>query len=145
MGYAAFGFSVLYAADVSQIYVTQLGVVIPADLAGHGAKVAFAACCGSGKPATAIDLLGYTYMSLSTAVAAPIFAGPGLRQWLRALLVANGLVAPFLLTQLFWPALIYVGALWMVVFPAAMILLAQAFKSDARRPEFDGRQTAPGQ
>ena len=40
--------AILYAADVSQVYVVQLGAVIPHDLAGAGDAAAFAACCTPG-------------------------------------------------------------------------------------------------
>jgi hypothetical protein len=128
----ALALAILYAADVSLVYVVQLGSVIPHDRAGQGAIVAFAACCKPGMPATAIDLLGYTYMSLSTLLLAPVFPGAGIRRWLRAALIANGALAPFLLGQLAWPALIYVGALWLVTFPASMILLALMFAARAK-------------
>jgi len=75
---------------------------------------------------TAIDLLGYTYMALSCLLLAALFPYPADR-WLRGLLIANGLLAPFLLGQLAWPSLIYVGAIWLVIFPAAMALLAVRF------------------
>jgi hypothetical protein len=122
--------AILYAADVSMVYVVQLGAVIPHDLRGHGGDVAFAACCNPGMPATAIDLLGYTWMSCSTLLLAAVFPGAGVRRRLRVALLANGALAPFLIGQLAWPALIYVGALWLVTFPLAMIFLAQAFAAD---------------
>jgi hypothetical protein len=123
----ALALAILYAADVSQVYVVQLGSVIPHDRAGQGAAVAFAACCNPGMPATAIDLLGYTYMSLSTLLLAPAFPGAGRRRWLRVALIANGALAPVLIGQLAWPALIYLGALWLITFPLSMILLALVF------------------
>lgn len=126
---SALALAILYAADVSQVYVVQLGSIIPHDLAGAGEAVGFAACCTPGMPATAVDLLGYTYMSLATLLLAPAFPG---RRWLQFSLVANGLLAPALIGQLAWPDLIYVGALWLVTFPAAMILLAKAL--DAAPP-----------
>jgi hypothetical protein len=128
----ALALAILYAADVSLVYVVQLGAVIPQERAGQGAAVAFAACCNPGMPATAVDLLGYTYMSFSTLLLAPAFPGPGLRRWLRAALIANGVLGPFLIAQLAWPALIYVGALWLVTFPSSMILLAGEFAGRVR-------------
>jgi hypothetical protein len=47
------------------------------------------------------------------------------RGWLRRMLLANGALAPALFLQLIWPELIYVGAIWLVVFPLAMALLAR--------------------
>ena len=120
----ALALAILYAADVSMIYVVQLGAVIPGELGGHPERAAFAACCGRGMPATAIDLLGYTYMSIATALLAPAFPGAGLRRALRWALLANGALAPVLIGQLAWPGLIWLGAVWMATFPIAMILLA---------------------
>ncbi len=46
----------------------------------------------------------------------------------EAALLANGAFAPLLIGQLAWPWLIYIAALWIVTFPAAMILLALEFR-----------------
>jgi hypothetical protein len=116
--------AILYAAHVSMIYVMQLGAVIPHDMRGEGLAVAWAACCVHGMPTMAIDLLGYTWMSLSTLLLAPAFPGGGLRQWLRVALIANGVMAIPVFGQLKWPWLLYAASPWIVTFPAAMILLA---------------------
>jgi hypothetical protein len=116
--------AILYAADVSLVYVIQLGAVIPNDLHGRGGETAFAACCAAHRPATMIDLLGYTYMSASTLLLAPAFPGGGRRRWLRWALIANGVLGPMIFGQIVWPWLIYLATPWIVVFPAAMILLA---------------------
>lgn len=121
---AALALAILYAGDVSQIYIVQLASVIPHDLARTGGDVALARCCGFLRPATAIDLLGYVYMSGSTLLLAPAFPGGGARRWLRWALVANGALAPVLLAELAWPWLIWLASPWIVVLPAAMILLA---------------------
>lgn len=123
---SALALATMYATLVSIVYVTQLGTVIPHDIAGDGAAYAAFACCGQHQFATGVDLLGYTLMSLSTLVAAFVFTGPRQRM-ARWWLFANGLLAPFLLGQLAWPALIYVGALWLITFPVAMIALAWFF------------------
>ena len=70
---------------------------------------------------TAIDLLGYTYMAISLLLLAPSYE----RGALKVLLIANGLLAPFLILQLVWPALIWIGSLWIPLFAAAMALLAR--------------------
>lgn len=127
----ALALAILYAGDVSQLYVAQLGSVIPHDLAGRGGEVAWAACCLPHAPTTAVDLLGYTYLSGSTGLMAIGIAGDRpLRRWLRIALIANALLAPLLLGQLAWPWLIYVASPWIVTFPASMILLGAAFRSD---------------
>jgi hypothetical protein len=127
----ALAFAILYAADVSMIYIVQLAVVIPHDLQGNGSDTAFAACCRPGMPTTAIDVMGYTCMSASTLLLAPAFPGGGLLRWLRLSLVANGLLGPIILAQLAWPWLIYAASPWIATFPAAMILLALTFARSA--------------
>ena len=119
--------AILYATLVSIVYITQLGVVIPHDLRGDGANVAILACCGQHQFMTEIDLLGYTMMSLSTFLAAAVYSAAGTQHWVRRWLMANGLLAPFLLGQMVWPALIMVGALWLITFPVSMFLLALTF------------------
>jgi hypothetical protein len=139
----ALGTAVMYATLVSIVYVTQLGVVIPHDIRGDGAAVAFLACCGQGQFLTGVDLLGYTLMSLATLLAAPVFADRATRWWMAA----NGLLAPFLIAQLAWPALIYVGALWLITFPVAMAYVALWFTREPAatvalyKRNFDARLT----
>jgi len=124
---SALALAIMYGAFVSTVYVTQLSVVIPHEIQGDKSTYALFACCGQGQFTTGVDLLGYTMMSLSTLLAAFIFAPAGPHRWTRRWLLANGLLAPFLLGQLAWPALIYVGALWLITFPVSMIGLARAF------------------
>ena len=128
-GLAALAIAIMYAVLVSIVYITQLSVVIPHDLRGTGASVAYLACCGQGQFTTGLDLLGYTLMSVSTLLAAPVFRG---HRWTQRWLVANGLLAPFLIGQLVWPALILVGALWLVTFPVAMAFAAVVFARNDR-------------
>ena len=118
----------MYGVLVSIVYVTQLGVVIPHELRGDGDLYKLLACCSAGQFMTGIDLLGYTLMSLSTLLAAPVFDGAGLRRVVSTWLFANGLLAPFLIMQLAYPKLIFVGALWLVTFPLAMLFLALLFR-----------------
>ena len=43
-------------------------------------------------------------------------------------MIANGAILPFLLFQMFVPQLIWIGALWAITFPLAMVLLIAAFR-----------------
>ena len=126
---AALALAIMYGVLVSIVYVTQLGVVIPHELRGDGDLYKLLACCSAGQFMTGIDLLGYTLMSLSTLLAAPVFDGAG-PQRVRFWLLANGALAPFLLMQLAYPKLIFIGALWLVTFPLAMLFLALFFRHD---------------
>ena len=120
---SALAFAVLYAACVTIVYVNQLGVVLPRELSGESRGYELLACCGFRQPLTVIDLLGYTYMSLSTLLLAPTCRGA-----LRGALALNGVLAVPIFLQLFWPSLIWVAAPWIVTFPAAMLLLARQFR-----------------
>ena len=124
---SALALAIMYGAFVSIVYVTQLSVVIPHEIQGDRTTYAVFACCGHGQFTTGVDLLGYTTMSLSTLLAGFIFAPAGPHRWTRRWFIANGLLAPFLLGQLVWPGLIYVGVLWLITFPVSMIGLARAF------------------
>lgn len=112
--------AILYAGCASIVYVNQLGVVIPRELNGASSGFERLACCGFREPLTVIDLLGYTYMSLATLLLAWSCRG-----WLRGLLVINGLLAVPIFLQLYWPALIWAAAPWLVLFPLAMLFLAR--------------------
>jgi hypothetical protein len=126
---AAFGLAVVYATLVSIVYVIQLGVIIPHDLRGAGAEVAAFACCTPGMPFTAIDLLGYSLMSVATWLLAGALPREPRNRWLRWMLIANGWLVFALIGQLVEPGLILVGAAWLVTFPAAMILLWRRFSA----------------
>ena len=127
---AALGIAVMYATLVSTVYIVQLTVVIPGELNGEGATVSMLTCCAQHKPLTGMDLLGYSLMSVSLwLLAAALTRAAG--RALYWVLVANGWLVFALVGQLAWPSLIYVGALWLVTFPAGMWLLRRRFNEGA--------------
>jgi hypothetical protein len=73
----------------------------------------------------AVDILGYSLMSVATG-----FAGFALKEGSRTrwLLFANALLLPFLALQMFWHELIWIAALWAITFPGAMGGLAAMFR-----------------
>ncbi len=125
---SALALAIMYAVLASIVYVTQLGVVIPHELQNDAAPSMALACCSQGAFMTALDLLGYTWMSVSTLLAGWAMTGQA-RRWM----IANGVLAPFLIAQLAWPQLIAVGALWLITFPAAMASLAIMLASHPAR------------
>lgn len=74
-----------------------------------------------------VDLLGYSFMSLATLFAAFVFTGKGLEKAVRWFLIANGLLIPFLLFQIYYHPLIWGGALWGATFPGCTISLILLF------------------
>jgi len=75
----------------------------------------------------AVDVFGYSLMSLSTLFAAAAFRAQGIERWIRWALVANGCLIPFLALQMYYPPLIWGGSLWAITFPTASWLLAIHF------------------
>jgi len=123
---AAFGVAVMYATLVSTVYIIQLTVVIPRELRGEGATVSMLTCCAQHMPLTGMDLLGYSLMS----VALWLLAGALTRAAGRALywlLLFNGWQVFLIFGQFAWPWLIWIAAIWLVSFPAAMWLLRRRF------------------
>ena len=49
----------------------------------------------------AVDILGYSFMSLATLFAAQVFTGTGRERVARGFLLANGLLLPFLALQMY--------------------------------------------
>ena len=76
----------------------------------------------------AVDILGYTFMSVATLFAAPVFTEKGLQRVARRFLVANGVLAPFLALQMYFHPLIWIASLWAVTFPGCTWTLAILFR-----------------
>lgn len=79
----------------------------------------------------AVDILGYSLMSVSTLLAAGAFTGGAAERGARWFLVANGLLLPFIALQMYWHGLIWIAALWAVTFPGAMYCVALVFQQGA--------------
>src|SRR5207245_10611521 len=79
-----------------------------------------------------VDLLGYSFMSLSTLFAAFVFRGPGLEKTVRWFMIANGLILPFIALQIFYHPLIWIASLWGVTLPGSTISLATLFRRKLR-------------
>ena len=121
-------FAILYCADVSIVYFTQLSVVVPAQLQGQ-VNEKRVLLFDIKTFLMAVDCLGYFFMSLSTFFAAFAFIK---NKWLYRGLLWNGALMPILILAYFYPVFYYVGALWMITFPLAMINAAIFFKNDSQ-------------
>jgi hypothetical protein len=80
----------------------------------------------------AVDILGYSFMSVATLFAARVFVGDGLQRIARWFLTANGLLLPFLVFQMYYHPLIWIAALWAVTFPGSTWALAVLFRRDGQ-------------
>ena len=79
----------------------------------------------------AVDILGYSFMSVATLFAAMVFTDKGVQRVARWFLISNGLLLPFLALQMYWHWLIWVAALWAVTFPGSMWSVAVLFRRAA--------------
>jgi len=120
----ALAFAIIYATLVSPVYFVQLTLVAPRMASGDLEGIEFLIFVPYRSFLFAVDLLGYSFMSVATLFAT--FALPNVRlaRLAKAGLLLNGLLLPFLALQMFMPDLIQVAALWGVSFPAAMLGLA---------------------
>lgn len=121
-------FATIYAVLISIVYYTQLTWVIPHMLQGTEEQISAFIFKSFDSFLYAVDVLGYSFMSLSTLFAAPVFVEGRLERTISWFLIANGLLIPFLSLQMYYPALIYGAALWVITFPTSTILLAMLFR-----------------
>jgi hypothetical protein len=123
----------IYATLTGLVYYVQLAFVAPRMVRAATAGIELLLFRPFDSFLYAVDLLGYSFMSLATLCAAAVFRGAGLAHWIRRALIANGCLAPFLLLQMYFRPLIWGGSLWAVTFPAASWMLAAYFRERARR------------
>jgi hypothetical protein len=115
----AVAFASMYATLISLVYYVQLAFVIPRLARGDAEGIRLLVFEPFDSFLYAVDVYGYSLMSLSTLFAAAVFRGPGLERWIRRALIANGCLIPFLSLQMYYPPLIWGGTLWAITFPAA--------------------------
>jgi hypothetical protein len=123
--HTALAFGAVYAVLISMNYFVQLTFVVPRIMQGRTAGIEMFLFTPFDSFLYSVDLLGYSFMSLATLFAAAVFTGPGLERVARRFLIANGLLLPFLVAQLYYPVLIWPAALWAVTFPGATWTLAR--------------------
>lgn len=75
-----------------------------------------------------VDLLGYSFMSVATLCAGYALGRDGLEGTARRFLIANGLLLPFLVGQLYVHWLIWPAVAWAVTFPGSTISVALLFR-----------------
>ena len=122
-------FAIMYGTLICMNYFVQLTLVAPALYRGDvGDSVRPFLFNVFNSFTYSVDLLGYSFMSLSTLFAAFVFMGPGLEKTARWFLIANGLIMPFIALQTFYHPLIWGASLWAVTLPGATISLAMLFR-----------------
>ena len=129
--HGAVAFATAYAVLISMVYFVQLTLVAPRLARGQTQGIEAFLFVPFDSFLYAVDILGYSFMSVATLFAARVFTGTGLQRTARWFLIANGLLLPFLALQMYFHALIWVAALWAVTFPGATWSLALIFRRAA--------------
>lgn len=124
----AITFATVYAALISINYFVQLTWVAPRLARGQTAGLEPFLFTPFDSFLYAVDILGYSFMSLATLFAARVFMGRGQERTVRMFLTANGLLLPFIALQMYVHWLIWIAALWAVTFPGSTWSLAMLFR-----------------
>ena len=126
-------FAIMYSTLICMNYFVQLTLVAPALYRGDVSDSVRPFLFNVFNSFTySVDLLGYSFMSLSTLFAAFAFMGPGLEKKVRWFLIANGLIMPFIALQTFYHPLIWGASMWAITLPGATISLAVLFRRKLR-------------
>jgi hypothetical protein len=129
--HVAVTFATIYTALIAINYYVQLTWVGPRLAAGRIAGMEPFIFTPFDSFLYAVDILGYSFMSLATLAAARALTGPGIERTARWFLTANGLIVPFIALQMYVHWLIWIAALWAITFPGATWSLALLFKRAA--------------
>lgn len=129
--HAAVAFATAYAVLISIVYFVQLTLVAPRVARGHTEDIEVFRFVPFDSFLYAVDILGYSFMSVATLFAARVFTGKGLERVVRVFLTANGLLLPFIALQMYFHPLIWIASLWAVTFPGATWSLAILFRHAA--------------
>jgi hypothetical protein len=125
---SAVAFGTAYCVLISTVYFVQLTLVAPRIARGQIAGIEPFIFVPFNSFLYAVDILGYTFMSVSTLFPARVFTGPGLERVVRIFLTANGLLIPFLALQMYFHQLVWIASLWAVTFPGSTWALAILFR-----------------
>lgn len=126
--HAAIVFATIYTALISIVYFVQLTLVTPRIAHGRIEGIEVFLFVPFDSFLYAVDILGYSFMSVATLFAAQAFTNSGLHRVVRLFLLANGLLLPFIALQMYFHSLIWVAALWAVTFPGSTWMLAILFQ-----------------
>lgn len=127
----ALAFATAYAVLVSMVYFVQLTLVVPRVAHHRVSGIEPFIFVPFDSFLYAVDILGYSFMSIATLFAARVFLGDGQERVVRRFLIANGLLLPFLALQMYVHPLIWIASLWAVTFPGSMWALAILFRRAA--------------
>ena len=121
-------FATAYMVLISINYFVQLTLVAPRLARGQAHGIEAFLFVPFDSFLYAVDILGYSFMSVATLLASRVFTGPGLHRTARWFLTANGLLLPFIALQMYFHPLIWGASLWAITFPGATWTLAVIFR-----------------
>jgi hypothetical protein len=121
-------FAVVYTVMVSINYYVQLTLIVPHLMKGEVESIRPFLFTPFDSFIYSVDVLGYSFMSLSTLFTAYVFNGTGLERTARRFLIANGLLIPFIALQIYYHPLLWIASLWAITFPGSTISLTILFK-----------------
>jgi hypothetical protein len=124
----ATAFATAYAVLISVVYFVQLTLIAPRIAAGRTGGIEPFLFVPFDSFLYAVDILGYSFMSLATLFAGFVFSNVGLERTARFFLIANGVLIPFLALQMYFHPLIWIASLWAVTFPGSTWTLAVVFR-----------------
>jgi hypothetical protein len=131
---SAVALATIYTALIGINYFVQLTWVGPRLAAGKTAGIEQFLFTPFDSFLYAVDILGYSFMSVATLLAANVFTRGGQERIVRWFLIANGLLLPFIALQMYLHSLIWVAALWAVTFPGSTWSLAVLFRRTRTAP-----------
>ena len=140
--HSAVVFATAYAVLISINYYVQLAWVMPRLAAGRTAGIEPFLFLPFDSFLYAVDILGYSFMSVATIFAAMVFTGKGVERVARWFLIANGLLLPFIALQMYWHWLLWIATLWAVTFPGSTWSLTVIFR---RAPVAEANNKSAGQ
>jgi hypothetical protein len=127
--HAGVAFATAYATLISVVYFVQLTLVAPRLERGQTEGIEVFLFVPFNSFLYAVDILGYSFMSVATLFAAQVFTGTGLERTVRMFLMANSALLPFIALQMmYFHHLIWIAALWAVTFPGSTWALALFFR-----------------
>jgi hypothetical protein len=126
--HAAVAFATVYTVLISLNYFVQLTWVAPRLATGRIEGTEPFLFVPFDSFLYSVDILGYSFMSVATLLAARVFTGGGQERVVRLFLTANGLLLPFIALQMYVHWLIWIAALWAVTFPGSTWSLAILFR-----------------
>lgn len=134
--HAAVVFATAYMVLIAINYYVQLAWVMPRLAAGRTSGMEPFLFVPFDSFLYAVDILGYSFMSVAALFAAQVFPGGGLERTARRWLIATGLVLPFLALQMYWHWLIWIASAWAITFPAAMWSVGRLFRRPRPNVQF---------